>query len=95
MIQSFGDSRTSDVYHGKRSKKAVQLATLLPVIERKLDMLNAAHTLDDLKSPPSNRLEKLKGGRIGFYSIRVNIQYRIVFRFETGNAYDVAIVDYH
>ncbi len=58
-------------------------------------MLRRAKTLEDLKAPPSNRLEALKGDLKGFYSIRINDQYRIIFRFEHGDAYDVAIVDYH
>ncbi len=58
-------------------------------------MLRRAKTLEDLKVPPSNRLEALKGDLEGFYSIRINDQYRIIFRFENGDAYDVAIVDYH
>ena len=58
-------------------------------------MLRRAKTLEDLKVPPSNRLEALKGDLEGFYSIRINDQYRIIFRFENGDAYDVAIVNYH
>ncbi len=58
-------------------------------------MLRRAKDLNDLKIPPSNRLEALKGDLEGFYSIRINDQYRIIFRFENGDAYDVAIVDYH
>ncbi len=58
-------------------------------------MLRRAKDLNDLKIPPSNRLEALKGDSEGFYSIRINDQYRIIFRFENGDAYDVAIVDYH
>jgi len=63
--------------------------------ERKLQMLNRATRLEDLRVPPSNRLELLKGDRHGQYSIRINDQWRVCFRFEAGNAYDVEIVDYH
>ncbi len=73
--------------------------TLPPDIQkvalRKLDYLNNAHDLNDLKIPPANRLESLKGNLRGYYSIRINRQFRVIFRFEGNNAYDVAIVDYH
>jgi proteic killer suppression protein len=62
---------------------------------RKLTILDAAEVLDDLRIPPRNRLEKLSGGRSGQYSIRINDQWRICFRWRDGNAYDVEIVDYH
>ena len=96
MIRSFGDSATEDVFHGRDSRAARRLPwAIWPVIRRKLDMVNAAHDLSDLASPPGNRLEALKGERAGTYSIRVNNQYRIVFRFEDGAAYDVTCEDYH
>ena len=62
---------------------------------RKLDMLNAAHDLLDLRAPRGNQLEKLRGDRAGFFSIRINDQFRVVFRFADGNASDVQILDYH
>ena len=62
---------------------------------RKLDYLNGAMVLDDLKVPPANRLERLKGDLQSFYSIRINKQYRIIFKFDNGDAYDVKIIDYH
>ncbi len=62
---------------------------------RKLDMINAAHHLDDLREPPGNRLESLKGDLTGYYSIRVNDQWRIVFRWENNSAYSVLLTDYH
>ena len=65
------------------------------VAERKLQMINRATRLEDLRVPPSNRLELLKGDRLGQYSIRINDQGRVCFRFEAGNAHDVEIVDYH
>jgi proteic killer suppression protein len=63
--------------------------------KRKLDQLAAAVKLDDMKVPPGNHLEALKGDRVGYHSIRINDQWRIVFKFNDGNAYEVEIVDYH
>jgi len=60
-----------------------------------MDMINAAHELRDLMAPPANRLESLKGDRKGFHSIRINDQFRVVFRWMDGNAYEVEVVDYH
>ncbi len=68
---------------------------LWPVAVRKLDMLNAAHELGDLFAPSGNRLESLKGDLKGLHSIRVNDQYRIVFRWSDGNAHEVRVTDYH
>ena len=65
------------------------------VARRKLDQLNQAVVLGDLRAPPSNRLEKLKGERAGQYSLRINDQYRVCFRWEDGKAHDVEVVDYH
>jgi proteic killer suppression protein len=67
---------------------------MLKIALRKLDVLNAADKLDDLRSPPANRLEALKGNLAGFHSIRVNNQWRIIFRWDSG-AKDVSLVDYH
>ena len=93
MIKNFIDKDTERLYRTGRSKKFPPDIWKRAV--RKLDMLRRAKTLEDLKVPPSNRLEALKGDLEGFYSIRINDQYRIIFRFENGDAYDVAIVDYH
>jgi len=93
MIKNFIDKDTERLYRTGRSKKFPPDIWKRAV--RKLDMLRRAKTLEDLKVPPSNRLEVLKGNLEGFYSIRINDQYRIIFRFENGDAYDVAIVDYH
>lgn len=96
MIISFGDRVTSDLYHGISNSRVKRLP--LQIVESalyKLDMLNAAQILDDLRSPPGNRLESLKGEFSGFHSIRINSQWRIVFRWQTSNAYDVRIIDYH
>lgn len=68
---------------------------MLQAAVRKLDLLNAAHALLDLRSPPGNRLEQLKGDWAGFHSIRINDQWRVVFRWVEGQAHDVQIVDYH
>lgn len=95
MIKSFADKETQKIYRQEFSKKIptdIQCIAL-----RKLVVLNNAKTLLDLKNPPANRLEKLKGDRNGQYSIRINDQWRICFRWEDSNmsAQDVEIVDYH
>ena len=96
MIVSFGDKATSDLFHGISSRKARKLPNqIYDMALYKLDVINAAHNLDDLKLPPGNRLEPLKGSRKGFHSIRINEQWRIIFRWETNVAHDVQIVDYH
>lgn len=96
MIQSFGDRTTEDIFNGWDSRAARRLPRAIwPVVRRKLDMLSAAHVIGDLRSPPGNRLEALKGNWAGRYSIRVNDQYRVTFRFEDGNAHDVVCEDYH
>ncbi len=96
MIASFGDRATEDVFHGRKSKHAKRLPSdLIAVCTRKLDMLNSAQNLQDLRSPPGNRLEALRGDLRGLHSIRVNDQWRILFRWETGDAFEVRIVDYH
>jgi toxin HigB-1 len=96
VIVSFADQATHDVYHGLNTKAARKIASQLGErIRDKLDMLNASHTLDDLRVPPANRLEKLRGKWEGFYSIRVNDQYRIVFRFDAGHCSAVQCADYH
>lgn len=93
MILSFKDKRTEAVARG-RSPKGFQ-ADLFSVSRRKLFMLNHAVTLDDLRSPPANRLEALRGDREGQHSIRINDQFRLCFRWVDGNAEDVEITDYH
>lgn len=93
MIKSFSDKETEKIYHGYISLKLDH--SMQKVAYRKLKMLNNAFDLKDLLAPPSNRLEKLKGNREGFYSIRINDQYRICFRWENQDAYEVEIVDYH
>ena len=93
MIKSFGCKETQKIFNREFSKK---LPSDIQVIAfRKLRMLNRSYTLDDLRVPPSNHLEKLKGDKEGFYSIRINDQWRICFKWENGNAFEVEIVDYH
>jgi proteic killer suppression protein len=96
VIQSFGDKLTEDLYHGESSSKTRKFPPDLKSLAlRKLDMVNAAHTVQDLKVPPGNRLELLKGDLAGFFSIRINDQFRIVFKFKDGQATQVRIADYH
>ena len=93
MIQTFGDEETERLFQRERVKKfppPVQRSAL-----RKLLLLDAAESLDDLRVPPGNRLEKLRGKRRGQYSIRINDQWRVCFRWESGDAYEVEIADYH
>ena len=96
MIVSFADTGSQDIYDGTASKKARQTLPmeLWETAGRKLVQIDAAVAIKDLEAPPGNRLERLKGSLAGF-SIRINQQYRIVFRFEEGNASEVRIVDYH
>ncbi len=96
MIASFGDRRTEDLYHGRESSRVRRLAVgLREAALYKLDVLNAATSIADLRSPPSNRLEKLRGDWRDFHSIRVNDQWRIIFRWAPGEASDVQLIDYH
>lgn len=92
MIQSFKCADTQALFAGKASLRFVNFRA---VAERKLQMLHRAARIEDLRIPPQNRLEKLKGNRKGNWSIRINDQWRVCFRFEGGNAFDVEIVDYH
>lgn len=93
MIESFGDSETEQLYAGRRSRKLP--GEVQERARRKLRMLNQSRELVELRIPPSNNLEQLKGNMKGFWSIRVNRQWRIVFRWEDGRKRDVSIVDYH
>ena len=97
MIQSFGDRGTQDIYFGIASKaaRAACPAPLWPLAQRKLSYLEAATRIEDLMAPPGNHLELLKGKLAGFWSIRINDQYRIIFHLQGGNAQDVRILDYH
>jgi proteic killer suppression protein len=93
MIRSFKGEETQCIFDRQRSLKLDQ--GMQPVAYRKLRMLHNARALQDLRVPPANRLEKLKGEREGQYSIRVNDQFRICFEWRDGDAYQVEIVDYH
>jgi toxin HigB-1 len=97
MIQSFADKGTADIFNGINSKHARKKLdpSLYSVTHRKLDMLDAALNLDDLKIPPANRLEALKGNFKGKYSIRINDQYRIIFAWSIQGPEQVEIIDYH
>lgn len=93
MIKTFADSETEHFYTTGKSRR------FPPDIHKRaamrLNQLDAATVLDDLRMPPSNRLEPLRGDRTGRYSIRINDQWRLCFRFENANAYDVEVLDYH
>ena len=96
MIVAFGNAATEDIYNGEPSARTRRFAPeVLKAAVRKLDMLNAAHSLDDLKVPPGNRLEAPKGALSGSDSIRVNGQWRLVFRWEDGFVKGVRLIDYH
>lgn len=95
MIKTFASEETEALFHGWVRQIQGLPQTIWSVSSRKLDMLNAASELRDLFSPPGNRLEKLRGKLDNYYSIRINNQYRIVFQFHDGNAYEVRITDYH
>jgi proteic killer suppression protein len=93
MIQTFRCQETEKLFFRKASAKFP--ANILRVAQRKLALLDAAESLDDLRIPPGNRLEKLKGDREGEYSIRINNQWRLCFKWHQGDAFDIEIVDYH
>ena len=96
MIRSFGDELTADVFYGRDTKAARRRPKpLWPVIRRKLDALHRARTLQDLRLPAGNRLAALQGDRAGLFSMRINQQYRITFRWEQPYADHVICEDYH
>jgi toxin HigB-1 len=96
VIASFGDQATADLYHGARTRRARAFPTDIRAIAlRKLDMVNAARVLLDLRSPPGNRLEALRGNLRGFHSVRINDQWRVILRWSEGAAHQVRAVDYH
>ena len=95
MIKSFSSELAEDIYNGVNSRKARQLSRELHAkVRRFLDQLNAITKVETLKVPPSNHLEKLKADLNGYWSIRINKQWRIIFKWYEGNAYRVDIVDY-
>lgn len=93
MIVSFGSKETEMIWNGIRVKKMP--LDIQEVGRRKLRMLNNSQDLKDLRIPPSNRLEKLTGNLNGYYSIRINKQWRVVFKWDNGNTYEAEITDYH
>lgn len=92
MIESFRDKETEKLWQGRRTRFP---ADLLHRAISKLNLLDAATSLETLRIPPSNRLEALKGDRAGQHSIRINDQWRICFRWDSGNSFEVEITDYH
>ena len=93
MLITFACRETEMIYNGRVSKKLP--SNIQQVARRKLRMINNALDINDLRVPPGNQLEKLKGDRTGHHSIRINIQWRIVFKWSVGTAHEVEIVDYH
>jgi toxin HigB-1 len=97
MIKSFRNQATEDIFNGKVSKAAIKVCPqkLWKIAFRKLDQLDSVSSLDQLRVPPGNRLESLSGNRKGQYSIRINDQYRICFKWIENEPDDVEIIDYH
>jgi len=93
MLKSFGSKETEKIWNGVRSSKIPP--EIQKIGRRKLRMVNNSIDLNDLRIPPSNRLEKLSGNLKDFYSIRINDQWRIIFKWQAGNAQEVEIIDYH
>jgi toxin HigB-1 len=93
VIRDFADKEAEKIWAGTSSRRLP--ADIQNVARRKLRMLNSASTLEDMRIPPANRLEALKGDRKGQHSIRINDQWRICFRWHESDAHDVEIVDYH
>lgn len=93
MIKEFGDKETEMIWIGIRSRKLPN--EIQDVARRKLRMINNSQDINDLKIPPANHLEKLKGELSEYYSIRINLQWRIIFIWENNDAYRVQIIDYH
>ena len=96
VIRTLADDTARDIWNGVNSKAARRIPRdLWSIIQRKLDQIDSVTKLDDLKVPPGNRLHALMGDLAGFHAIRVNDQYRIIFRFEGPDSYDVRCADYH
>ncbi len=93
MIKEFGEKESEKIWNGVVSKKIP--IEIQNVARRKLRMINNSNDINDLRIPPANRLEKLKGNLSNYYSIRINNQWRIIFIWENNDAYDIKIVDYH
>jgi len=96
MIASFGDKRTEDLYHGLRTSRVRRIPReVWRAACRKLDTIEYAHVLEDLRVPPGNRLEALRGDLRGYHSIRINDQWQIIFQWKASAAHNVSITDYH
>jgi proteic killer suppression protein len=96
MIINFVDQITEDIFNGFDTKQARRIPSAVwKIAIRKLDMLNAAHEWKDLRIPPANQLETMKGKWTGSHSIRINDQFRVVFKWTDGNPRDIQIIDYH
>lgn len=96
MIRNFADEATQDIWNGTNSKAARRIPReLWPNVRRKLDQIDPVTRLEDLRVPPGNRLHGLGGDKRGFHAVRVNDLYRIVFRFEAPDAFEVRCTDYH
>jgi proteic killer suppression protein len=96
MIRSFADAAAADIFRDRNTKAARRIPRdLWRIAQRKLKMLDAAARIEDLESPPANRLKALKGALRGRHSIRLNDPYRVTFRWEEGHAFEVAVEDYH
>ena len=96
MIRTLGDDTTRDIWNGVNNQAARRIPRALwPIVRRKLDQIDAVTRLEDLKVPPGNRLRALSGALRGFHAVRVNDQYRLVFRFEGADAFEVRCTDYH
>jgi len=93
VIKTFNNDETQKIYQRQRSRKLP--SDIQQIALRKLRMINNSITINDLRVPPANRLEKLSGHRAGQWSIRINDQWRVCFRWEGSDAYDVEIADYH
>ena len=93
MIKSFDDKESEKIWNGIRSKKFPN--EIQDLVRRKLRMINNAQDVNDLRIPPANKLEKLKGDLQEYYSLRINNQWRIIFKWINNDAYEIRIVDYH
>lgn len=93
MIKTWASKETEKIWHGYFSRKFPQ--PIQPIVRRKLRMINSAQDTNDLLAPPDNRLEKLKGEFNDFWCIRVNDQWRIIFKWENNHAYEIELIDYH
>jgi len=93
VIKSFNSSETEKIWNGSKSKKIP--IKIQNVARRKLRMINNSVNINDLRIPPANRLEKLKGNLKGYYSIRINEKYRIIFKWKANHAHEIEIIDYH